>query len=155
MRTPRRRAMAAAAIVAVLSPWQGSWSKDRQMASARSTATTIEWEGAAGRRPERFLVLRVKKNEAEGGGFLGLRRAPSLPGYMPEGRRLTGEVLAGGSSGAQVVVRAPGARVETIPVGAVVAVGMVDANHCICILRAPDGLTADAVPQWAAGQPCP
>lgn len=126
------------------------------MSSVQGTAATIEWQGAAGRRPERFLILRVSGNEAEGGGFLGLRRKPGLPGYMPEGRRLTGEVLAGGTAaGTRVAVRAPGARVETIPVGAVIAVGMVDANHCICILRAPDDMAADAVPQWAAAQPCP
>ncbi len=123
------------------------------MSFGGAAATELTWQGAAGRAPERFVILRVTGIAAEGGGFLGLRRFPGLPGYMPDGHRLTGEVLAGGAAGSRVALRAPGGMVAGLAAGAVLALGLVDATHCISVLRVPDGVAPDAATAWAARQP--
>lgn len=124
------------------------------MSFSRAAVTELTWEGAAGRRPERFAILRVTGVEAEGGGFLGLRRVPGLPGYMPDGHRLTGDVLAGGTAGGGIVLRAPGGMLAGLAPGATVALGLVAADRCICILRVPEGMAPEAAVDWAGTQPC-
>lgn len=39
--------------------------------------------------------------------------------------------------------------------GAAIALGLVDATPCICVLRVPEGMAPEAAVDWAATQPCP
>ncbi len=124
------------------------------MSFSRAAVTEFAWEGAAGRRPDRFVILRVTGIEAEGGGFLGLRRFPGLPGYMPDGHRLSGEVLAGGTAGTSIALRAPGGMLAGLTPGVTAALGLIGATHCICLLAVPQGMAPEAAANWAATQDC-
>lgn len=114
----------------------------------------VSWQGAAGRPPERFLVLRLTALEREGGGLFGLRRSPSMPGWLPDAHLLTGEVVSGTDPGRRMRLRVPGSELAGATPGGLLAVGLVDATHAICLLQPPAGMSAEAIPDWAKGQPC-
>jgi hypothetical protein len=114
----------------------------------------ITLQGAADRAPARFLVLRVSGVAPASGGLLGVRRSPSMPGWMPDAHVTTGTLAAGDQPGRAVRLHAPGRDVAGAAPGALLALGMVDDAHCICILRAPPTMEAGAVAAWAATQRC-
>lgn len=114
----------------------------------------IALEGAAGRTPSGFLVLRLTRLEREGRGLFGLRQSPAMPDYVPDAHSAEGEVLLGAAAGQKVHLRAPGAEFAGVAAGGLLALGMIDDRHCICILRPPAGMAPDAVAAWASGQAC-
>lgn len=148
-RTEARRAALAvfAIIIAGACPGQG--------ATGRQTMTEsreIVLEGAGGRRPSGFLVMRLTGLEREGRGLFGLRQSPAMPGYVPDAHSAEGEILLG--AGGKVHLRAPGAEFANAGMGGLLVLGMVDDGHCICILHPPAGMAAEQAASWAAGQAC-
>lgn len=119
--------------------------------TAATEPEELTWQGAAGRRPQRFLVARVTGVEREGGGLLGVRRSPSL-NAVPDAHLVS--AVTSGDTGRALRLRVPGADAAGLAEGATIVVGVVEGGRYICLLRPPAGMAADAIPAWAAGQPC-
>ena len=129
----------------------------REVIMVATGTLELTWQGAAGRTASRFVIVRVRDLSAESGGllgFLGLRRPPGMAGYMPEPHVLEGEVAGGDMAGHAVRLRLPGGETRGVTAGDVVALGLVDATHCICVLRVPAGITVEGAAAWATGQAC-
>jgi len=151
MRSGWRAAAAGCATVALLLLPSGpeARTEGHVMTILSSPSEPIGWQGAAGRTPDRFLVLRVTSVHAEGPGPFGIRRSPSIAGYLPDAHVLEGRA---GEQG--VRVRLPGPELKGTARGDLVALGLVG-DHAICLLRPPAGMAEDAVAAWAKTRPCP
>ncbi len=110
--------------------------------------SALTWQGAAGRTPQRFLVLRVDGVSKDGGGLFGIRQSPSIAGSFPDATIIE----ASGEAGRRTL-HGPGAELPTgLATGTRIAVGLVDETHFISVLLPPASVSDESVPAWAATQ---
>jgi hypothetical protein len=118
--------------------------------SFASPVVDLTWQGAAGRTPHSFLVLRIDSVSRDRGGLFGIRNSPSLADSFPDPT----VIEASGPDGRRRL-RGPGAELPSgLARGDRVAVGLIDAGHFLCLLVPPTSLPDDAVAAWAATQTC-
>lgn len=143
------------ACTTLLAPaWAGSaWSLGEKPAMSLSNRTApLEWEGAADRKPTFFAPIKVSRVSKEGGGLFGLRNSPSIAGSQPDAHLLEGTLLAGGGT---VKLSLPGGEVPPgLTSGTRVVLGLVDADHVICVLVPPASVADDGLQDWAGRQSC-
>jgi hypothetical protein len=121
--------------------------------SSTSRSTPLLWQGAADRKTQQFIALRVTDVRKEGGGLFGIGNSPSIAGAMPDARLVEGQTL--NDPGAVVRLKAPGGELPAgLGKGSRLVLGLVDPRHVICLLSPPESVADDALLTWAAGQPC-
>ncbi len=112
----------------------------------------LVWQGAADRAPVGFVPIRVRRVRRDGGGLFGLNNSPSIVGALPDPRIVEGVPIGGGGA---IEVRVPGGELAPgVQAGARVVLGLVDADHVICLLVPPAEVADDRLLAWAAAQPC-
>jgi hypothetical protein len=115
----------------------------------------LVWQGAADRKPTRFLALRVDAVRKESGGLFGIGRSPSLAGSMPDARVVDGQAVSAEGKAVSIQLRAPGGELPAgLAQGGRLALGLVDATHVICMWVPPDSVTDADLPAWAAQLSC-
>jgi hypothetical protein len=114
----------------------------------------LNWEYPAGRVPATYLLVRLDDVEKEGGGFLGIRRSPSMADAMPDAMIWSGSIADGDSAGIRVQIRVPGEDVPKVEKGDRVALGLVEDRICICVRVPPADLDAAAARAWLTDQGC-
>lgn len=121
--------------------------------SSTPHSTPLLWQGAADRKPQQFIALRVTDVRKEGGGLFGIGNSPSIVGAMPDARLVEGRTLGG--TEAVVRLKAPGGELPPgLGKGSRLVLGLVDPKHVICLLSPPESVADAALLTWAAGQPC-
>lgn len=134
--------------------WTGSASSlgEKPPMSLTNRSEPLEWEGAADRKPTLFAPIKVLGVKKERGGLFGLRNSPSMEGFQPDSHLIEGTLLQGGG---KVRLSLPGSEVPAgLASGARAVLGLVDADHVICVLLPPAEVTDDALATWAASQTC-
>ncbi len=115
----------------------------------------LVWQGAADRKPNRFLALRVEAVRKESGGLFGIGRSPSLAGSMPDARLVDGQTIGVEGQSVRLQIRAPGGELPAgLAKGARLALGLVDATHVICLWIPPDTVPDAELQSWASKQTC-
>lgn len=111
------------------------------------------WQGAAGRKPTRFVPVEVTSVKPDKGGVFGIQQSPSIAGAYPDAQTIEGMSLGG--SRVFVKARAPGAELPRgLATGQRLVLGLVDDTHFICFIVPPADVPADALARWASEQPC-
>jgi len=113
----------------------------------------LVWQGAADRKPSQFIAIRVNEMRKEGSGLFGIGNSPSLAGSMPDPRIVEGNRI--GTDGPVVKVKAPGGELPVrLAKGSRLVLGLVDPQHVICLLLAPDTVADATLISWASSQRC-
>lgn len=123
---------------------------------ASTQARHLTWEWADGRKPERFLVVRVHKVAKDRGGPLGVGKSPSMAAALPDATNLEGSLIHGadGRSDATVALTLPGVEASSVSTGDRVALGIVSGDVCICVARAPRDLPDTGLAAWVGTIVC-
>lgn len=121
---------------------------------SRAAQITREW--AHGRKPDRFIVVRVDKVAPDDGGLFGIGKSPSIAGSHPDPHKIEGEVVwgKGPDDASRVAVVVPGAEGRTIASGDRLAMGMLGPATTICILKAPADLPGTGFEAWVRTVEC-
>lgn len=110
---------------------------------------TWQWGGVAAHR----AIITVETVKKEGGGFLGINQSPSIAGYLPDPRIVSGSVLAGDAAG-EIRLRMPAYELPPVNPGDLFAIGYTADDMAICVAAAPAGLDAAAAASWLAAWKC-
>ena len=152
MMAPIARARLAALAATVLGVAATAGTGGGSAMSLPPRSEPLVWQGAADRVPVGFVPIRVRGVRREGGGLFGLNNSPSIVGALPDPRIVEGTPLGGGGA---IKVRVPGGELAPgVVAGARVVLGLVDADHVICLLVPPADLADERLLAWAAAQPC-
>ena len=94
---------------------------------------TLTWEWPDGRSSEYQLSVVVDSIVPESKSLFGLKKTPSVIGWMPDGVTLNGIIKSDDSelSGKTLKLLIPGDEVEGVSKGSLVILGVVDKNICI------------------------
>lgn len=121
--------------------------------SHSSDTKPLLWQGAADRKPTRFIPIEISSVKPDKGGLFGIQESPSIVGAFPNAQNVEGKTLDG--SAHVVKARAPGAELpQGLAPGQRVVLGLVDDAHVICFLVPPSDLPTSDLAQWAAKQRC-
>jgi hypothetical protein len=141
------------AALAVLSTPAAAGAEEGSSMSLFSKAKPLLWQGAAGRKPVRFVSISVTRVKAERGGSFGIGQNPSIEGAFPDARNVEGRALD--QTLGSVTARAPASALPAgLAAGQRAVLGLVDDRHVICILVPPADVPVDGLGQWAAAQRC-
>jgi hypothetical protein len=117
----------------------------------------LQWEGAAGRKPDGKLLVQVQDLKAAGQGVLSqLRNHPSLAHSMPEPVDLRASVLhhTGAWSGSSVALRYPKYMLPDANANDRLALAVIGEKVCICLARVPSSVAETALEDWLAQWTC-
>jgi len=114
----------------------------------------LVWQGTAGRKPDRFVLVEIETIAADRGGLFGIRQSPSIVGALPNAMMLRARALIKGQAADTVQLRVPGAELPPLQAGDRAVLGLLGKTVCLCVLRPPSDLPEDDVASWAGAQPC-
>lgn len=124
--------------------------------SMSAEPTVLNWEWPAGRPVETKLLVQIQSISKASGGFLGIRRSPSLADSLPDATEVAAAVVSGPEDfkAKTVSVRVPGMEAKTLKIGQHAALGLISGNAvCICIIGAPAN-NPDEVRSWFMETAC-
>ncbi len=114
----------------------------------------LVWQGTAGRKPDRFVLVRIEDIAADRGGLFGIRQSPSIVGALPNAMVLQARAVVNGQAGNALQLRLPGGELPPLQAGDRAVLGLLGKNVCLCVLRPPSDLAEDTVTSWGVSQPC-
>lgn len=96
----------------------------------------LKWQWPAERKAEENMLVRVNSINKQSGGFLGIKKSPSLAESFPDPVVIDGVVINTDKSldGKTIRLSAPKLEVENIKGGSYAVLGIVDDNICICVI---------------------
>lgn len=116
----------------------------------------LKWEWPAGRAPDARIAIRVDDVAAEGSGWFGTKRSPSIAGNLPDPYRVRGDAIGVDPAwtGKQLEIVLPRAELPEVRPGERLAMGLVSGQVCICVAVVPDDVKESELDPWLAGFPC-
>ena len=125
------------------------------MASGESDKT-FKWEWPANREVTTRLLATVQSIEKQKEGFFGVNKSPSIAANLPDAMELTGKIIDGNANynGKTFTLVLPKVELGAVSPHDTVGLGLIGADTCVCIEKAPAANSQTKPEEWLKSWNC-